>query len=101
MGYDIERVSLVLNRADSRVGITPDDVSTIVGRGPDVFIPSDREIPRSINEGTPIVASKPTSGAAKAFRALADRYAKTPAPTPAPLPSGAPSGVRALIGRRR
>ena len=100
MGYDTDRVSLVLNRADSRVGITPDDVSTIVGRGPDVSIPSDREIPRSINEGTPIVAARPSSGAAKAFRALADRYAKTPAPAPAPLPS-APSGVRALIGRRR
>jgi pilus assembly protein CpaE len=100
MGYDTDRVSLVLNRADSRVGITPDDVSTIVGRGPDVSIPSDREIPRSINEGTPIVAARPTSGAAKAFRALADRYAKTPAPQPAPLPSG-PTGVRALIGRRR
>jgi pilus assembly protein CpaE len=100
MGYDTERVSLVLNRSDSRVGITPDDVSTIVGRPPDVFIPSDREIPRSINEGTPIVAAKPQSGAAKAFRGLAERYAKTPAPKPAPLPNS-PSGVRALIGRRR
>ena len=100
MGYETERVSLVLNRADSRVGITPDDVSTIVGRGPDVSIPSDREIPRSINEGTPIVAAKAQSGAAKAFRTLADRYAKTPAPKPAPLPSSQ-GGVRALIGRRR
>ena len=43
-----------------------------------MFIPSDREIPRSINEGTPIVAAKQQSGAAKAFRGLADRYAKTP-----------------------
>jgi pilus assembly protein CpaE len=100
MGYEGEHVSLVLNRADSRVGITPDDVSTIVGRGPDVSIPSDREIPRSINEGTPIVAARQSSGAAKAFRSLADRYAKTPAPTPAPLPS-TPTGVRSLIGRRR
>jgi pilus assembly protein CpaE len=100
MGYNTDHVTLVLNRADSRVGITPDDVSTIVGRGPDVSIPSDREIPRSVNEGTPIVAARPQSGAAKAFRALADRYAKIPAPKPEPL-QGAPSGVRALIGRRR
>src|SRR5690242_18091724 len=100
MGYDGEHVSLVLNRADSRVGITPDDVSTIVGRAPDVSIPSDREIPRSINEGTPIVAARQGSGAAKAFRDLADRYARTSAPAPAPLPSS-PTGVRALIGRRR
>jgi pilus assembly protein CpaE len=100
MGYDTESVSLVLNRADSRVGITPDDVSTIVGRAPDVSIPSDREIPRSINEGTPIVAARQSSGAAKAFRMLADRYAKTPVPAPAPLPA-APTGVRALIGKKR
>jgi pilus assembly protein CpaE len=100
MGYDTEHTSLVLNRADSQVGITPADVAMIVGRGPDVSIPSDREIPRSINEGTPIVAAKPQSGAAKAFRALADRYAKAPAPTPTPIRSG-PTGVRALIGRMR
>ena len=101
MGYDTDHVSLVLNRADSRVGITPDDVSTIVGRSPDIAVPSDREIPRSVNEGTPIVATRQQSGAAKAFRSLADRYAKTPAPQPAPLPSSPPTGVRALIGRRR
>jgi pilus assembly protein CpaE len=102
MGYDTGRVSLVLNRADSRVGITPDDVSMIVGRAPDVSIPSDREIPRSINEGTPVVASRQNSGAAKAFRALADRYAKAPTPEPAPLPSSGTSGVRALLtGRKR
>jgi pilus assembly protein CpaE len=100
MGYESDNVSLVLNRADSRVGITPEDVSTIVGTGPDVSVPSDREIPRSVNEGTPIVASRPGSGAAKAFRSLADRYAKTQPAKPAPLPSSA-SGVRSLIGRRR
>jgi pilus assembly protein CpaE len=100
MGYETSHLSLVLNRADSRVGITPDDVSTIVGRGPDVSIPSDREIPRSINEGTPIAAARPGSGAAKAFRDLADHYAKAPAAQPGPLPTSS-TGIRALIGRRR
>ena len=99
MGYESEQVSLVLNRADSRVGIMPDDVSAIVGRTPDVFVPSDREIPRSINEGTPIVAAKPGSGAAKAFRDLAERYAR-PSMTTAPAAAPA-SGMRTLIGRRR
>jgi pilus assembly protein CpaE len=100
MGYDAERISLILNRADSRVGITPEDVSTIVGRTPDVFVPSDREIPRSINEGTPIVAVKPASGAAKAFRTLADRYAKAASPS-LQSPSSSASKVGSLIGRRR
>jgi pilus assembly protein CpaE len=100
MGYDSDHVALVLNRADSRVGITPDDVSMIISRSPDFAVPSDREIPRSINEGTPIVAARPSSGAARAFRDLADRYAKKPASKPAPRPNSS-SGVRSLIGRRR
>jgi pilus assembly protein CpaE len=99
MGYDTEKLTLVLNRADSRVGITPGDVSTIIGRVPDVLVPSDREIPRSVNEGIPIVASKQHSDAAKAFRKLADRYGQAQAPKPAQ--TGSASGVRALIGRRR
>jgi pilus assembly protein CpaE len=74
MGYDADRTKLVLNRADTRVGITREDVVAIVGRDPDVMVPSDREIPRSINEGTPIVLAKGRSDAAKAFRTLASLY---------------------------
>jgi pilus assembly protein CpaE len=74
MGYESSRTRLVLNRADSRVGITREDVVAIIGRTPDVFIPSDRDVPRSINEGTPIVVAKDKSEAAKAFRALAELY---------------------------
>jgi pilus assembly protein CpaE len=74
MGYESGRTRLVLNRADSRVGITREDVVAIIGRTPDVFIPSDRDVPRSINEGTPIVVAKDKSDAAKAFRALAELY---------------------------
>jgi pilus assembly protein CpaE len=74
MGYDPDRVKLVLNRADSRVGITREDVTTIIGHVPDIMVPSDRDIPRSINEGEPIVLWKPRSEATKAFRALAQIY---------------------------
>jgi pilus assembly protein CpaE len=74
MGYPSDRIRLVLNRADSRVGITHEDVVAVIGRTPDVLVPSDREIPRSVNEGTPIVAAKARSEAAKAFRRLAALY---------------------------
>jgi pilus assembly protein CpaE len=74
MGYPEQQVSLVLNRAQTKVGITEEDVEAIVGRTPDVFIPSDRNIPRSVNEGSPISVSEPKSDAAKAFVALTDRY---------------------------
>jgi pilus assembly protein CpaE len=74
MGYDEDRITLVLNRADSRVGINTDDVRTVMGRKPDVLVPSDRDIPRAVNEGVPIVLSKTRSEAAKAFRSLAESY---------------------------
>jgi pilus assembly protein CpaE len=74
MGYDSDRTRLVLNRADSRVGITREDVVAIIGRTPDVYVPSDRDIPRSINEGAPIVLTKDKSEAARAFRSLAGMY---------------------------
>ena len=74
MGYDRDRTRVVLNRADTRVGITRDDVVAIIGRQPDVYVPSDRDIPRSINEGTPIVLAKDRSEAARAFQSLASLY---------------------------
>jgi pilus assembly protein CpaE len=89
MGYDNERVHLVLNRADSHVGITHDDVKAIVGRQPNVMVPSHRDIARSVNAGAPIVSSEGRSEAAKAFRALAETYT-----------DGANSGKRANSSRR-
>jgi pilus assembly protein CpaE len=77
MGYVNDRIRIVLNRADSRVGITQDDVFAVLGRAPDVLVPSDREIPRSVNEGTPIVVSRDRSEAAVAFRQLASFYDPT------------------------
>jgi len=74
MGYPSDRIRLVLNRADSRVGITQEDVVQVIGRTPDVMVPSDREIPRSVNEGMPIVAAKSHSNTAKAFNRLASMY---------------------------
>ena len=74
MGYEQDRVRLVLNRADNRVGITRDEVKEIIGRAPDVLIPSDNDIPRVLTEGTPIVVASPRSEAARAFTALADLF---------------------------
>jgi pilus assembly protein CpaE len=77
MGYSTDRMRIVLNRADSRVGITHDDVMAVLGKAPDVMVPSDREISRSVNEGTPIVLSKERSEAAAAFKKLATFYDPT------------------------
>jgi len=74
MGREAERTVLILNRADSRVGISDDDVMRIVGRKPDIHVPSDIEITRSVNDGSPIVMSRPKSDAAQSFRQLAEVF---------------------------
>jgi pilus assembly protein CpaE len=74
MGYDAERIRLVLNRADTRVGIAQDEVQAIVARTPDIFVPSDRDIPRSFSEGVPVVISKSRSEASRAFESLAASF---------------------------
>ncbi|HXY82025.1 MAG TPA: AAA family ATPase [Gaiellaceae bacterium] len=94
MGYDPGDVTLILNRADSRVGITNDDVSAIVGRVPQVRIPSDRAIPRSVNEGTPIVLAHERSSAARAFRELADIFIRE---HEAKNPDASTNGFRKLL----
>jgi pilus assembly protein CpaE len=71
MDYDPTKIQLVLNRADTRVGISQHDVVRVLGADPNVFIPSDREIPRSVNEGIPITLSRPQSYAAASFHDLA------------------------------
>jgi pilus assembly protein CpaE len=67
-------VRLVLNRADSNVGISREDVVAIIGRAPDMLVPSDRNVTRSVNQGEPIALLHRRSDAARAFHALADMY---------------------------
>jgi pilus assembly protein CpaE len=67
-------VRLVLNRADSNVGITAEDVVAIMGRTPDMLVPSDRGVTRSVNQGEPIALLHRRSEAARAFHTLAGMY---------------------------
>jgi pilus assembly protein CpaE len=98
MGYESERVRLVLNRADSRVGITEEDVVDVIGRPADVLVPSHRDITRSVNEGSPILLSSPRSEAARAFRALAATFSQGGNGSSTPTPS---NGRRFQLGRRK
>ncbi len=94
MEYDRGKIRLVLNRAHSRVGITASDVVAVLGREPDVWVPSDREIPRAVNEGVPIIEARPQSEPASAFRQLAAYYART-------VPAGRAAETRSQAGPRR
>jgi MinD-like ATPase involved in chromosome partitioning or flagellar assembly/CheY-like chemotaxis protein len=92
MGCDLDRVVLVLNRADSKIGISHADASTILGRNPDVLVPSDREIPRAVTEGRPIVGNG--SAAARSFDTLARRFLDEQPIVASPNGSSSPNGSR-------
>jgi pilus assembly protein CpaE len=72
------RIHIILNRADSHVGISHDDVIAILGRAPDILIPSEKMISRSISEGIPVVVSQKRSPATKAYLELAQRFLEEP-----------------------
>jgi pilus assembly protein CpaE len=111
MGYDSSRISVVLNRSDTRIGISREDVAAIVGRAPDVYVPSDRDIPKTLTDGLPIVLAEERSEAAAAFRSLATRYVNAAASTNGTAPKARSDGasparpdpremLRTLLGRR-
>jgi pilus assembly protein CpaE len=74
MGRDPDETTLLLNRADTNVGISDADVAHVLGRRPDVLVPSDVAIPRAVTLGRTIVEAEPKSGAAQAFVELAERF---------------------------
>jgi pilus assembly protein CpaE len=100
MGCDPDDITLVLNRADTSVGISMQDVYRLLGRRPDVLVPSDRAIPRAITDGVPIVAADSRSGAARAFTELAAVYLQDVAPESDPDP-GQRSGRRSILRKGR
>ena len=94
IGYDPERVTLVLNRADTNVGISPSDVERLLGRQPDVLVPSDRAIPRAVTDGKTIVEADSKTRAARAFTEMAASLVEA-------LDSASPAAQAAPKGRRR
>jgi pilus assembly protein CpaE len=103
MGYDPSAITLVLNRADSDVGIAPSDVEELLGRAPDLLVGSDRAIPRALTNGQPIVVAEPKSKTARSYGLLADKYlSATASPVTPALGAAASSGsgLRRLLVRK-
>ncbi len=60
LGYDDGRIALVLNRADSSLGIRVADVERSIGRKVDHSVVSDgRSVVYALNRGIPFVTSNP------------------------------------------
>ena len=62
---------LILNRADSKVGLTPAEVEKTLEMPITASIPSSRDVPACINRGVMIVRAEPRHGVSEAIKDLA------------------------------
>ncbi len=75
----MEKLQLVLNRANSKVKLDVGEVERTLEVEADALIPSDVVVPQSVNKGEPVVSSAPRSGVARSFEQLADLFLPDPA----------------------
>ena len=73
IGIPRDRFRIVLNRADSKVGLDSSDVERVMKIQVDTMIPSSRLVPMSLNRGKPVYLEEPNSDITKSIRELATR----------------------------
>lgn len=69
---DLSQVRLVVNRADSKTGISVGEVETLLERKVDFEIPNDTNVSVSTNQGVANIHFSPKSGFSKVFRKMAE-----------------------------
>lgn len=77
LGYNNAIVDVLLNRADSKVLLKPEDVEQAIGARIKYRLPSDPQIPRSLNKGVPVVRDMPKSQPARVLLAIAKSIVET------------------------
>lgn len=91
LSYPTQTRSVVLNRSDSKVGLTTDDVERVVRAQISAHVPSSRDVPVSINKGTPITIANPSHPVSQAIVRFARRTLAAQQGTSATASSPAPA----------
>jgi MinD-like ATPase involved in chromosome partitioning or flagellar assembly len=81
LSYARDIRSVVVNRSDSKVGLSSNDIDRVVRSPISAQVPSSRNVPISINKGTPIVIATPTHPVSQAITRFAqERLLSQPMP---------------------
>lgn len=72
LGLQPEMCNVVVNRSDSKAGLTVEDVEEAVGKKVVARIPTSRDVPRTTNRGETIVKAEPKHKVSKEIFAIAD-----------------------------
>lgn len=73
LNYPRDRWRIVLNRADSKVGLATSEVEKTLRTPISAQIPSSRDVPAAINRGVPIVLDDPRHPVSQAIRGFAEK----------------------------
>jgi pilus assembly protein CpaE len=72
LSFPPNRIRVVLNRANSQVGLKRSEVEAALETKVSFELPSDRAVPLSVNRGQPAVLSEPGSDFARAIKEMAE-----------------------------
>ena len=102
LNYPRERWRLVLNRADSKVGLALSEVEKTLKAPISVQIPSSRDVPASINRGVPIVLDDPKHPVSPGDQGASPRTTSPPARRLGEhdIPTGLRADRRGLLRRK-
>jgi pilus assembly protein CpaE len=97
LGIPHDRFRVVLNRADSKVGVSLTDVERVLKVKVDAKIPSSELVPQSLNKGKPVYLGEPQSEVAKSISEIAETIIGTPQSETAPATQQR-RGLKLLLG---
>jgi pilus assembly protein CpaE len=78
LSFPKQRVRIVLNRSNSKVGMKPSEVEGALGMKVRFEVPSDRAVPLAVNRGNPVVLAEAGADVSKAVRAMAKELFPAP-----------------------
>ncbi len=84
LSFPPNRIRVILNRANSNVGLKRSEVEAALETKISFELPSDRAVPLSVNRGQPAVLAEPGSDFARAIKDMADTISKPHAELAAP-----------------
>lgn len=81
VNFPMDRLKVVMNRADSKVGLDAREVEKTLGVPVVAYIPSSRVVPAATNRGVPIVTDQPKAPVSQAFGRFVSSEITKEAPT--------------------
>jgi pilus assembly protein CpaE len=78
LSFPKQRVSIVLNRSNSKVGMKPNEVEGALGMKVRFEVPSDRAVPLAVNRGNPVVLAEEGADVSKAIKGMAKELFQAP-----------------------